>query len=91
MPQLVFGTHPRGVQTRMAIILLGALLVFGGLLYLAAQPIWRGRLSSVRRPSSAATEPTLEPAKPGAGFSLKDNWPGLALILVGGIFLLVGW
>lgn len=75
----------------MVVILLGALLVFGGLLYLASQPIWRGRLSALRRPSNAATEPTLEPAEPGAGFSLKDNWLGLALILLGAIFLLVGW
>lgn len=74
----------------MVVILLGALLVFGGVLYLAAQPIWRGRLSAVRRPSKAAT-PTLEPAKPGAGFVFKDNWPGLALILLGAILLLMGW
>lgn len=75
----------------MAVILLGALLVFGGLLFLAAQPIWRGRLSVVRRTSTVTTEPTLEPPKPGAGFALKDNWPGLALMLLGGILLLVGW
>lgn len=73
----------------MAVILLGALLVFGGLLFLAAQPIWRGRLSAIRRKSTAA-EPTLEPPNPGAGFAVKDNWPGLALILLGGILLLAG-
>lgn len=30
--------------------------------------------------------PTFEPPKRGAGFSLKANWPGLELILLGGIF-----
>jgi hypothetical protein len=75
----------------MAVTLLGALLVFGGLLFLVAQPLWRGRLSTARRTSAAAPEPTLEPSKPGAGFSLKDNWPGLAFMALGGVLLLVGW
>ena len=75
----------------MAITLLGALLVLGGLLFLVAQPLWHGRLSTVRRPSTAAPEPTLEPSRPGAGFSLKENWPGLALMALGGALLLVGW
>jgi hypothetical protein len=74
----------------MAIILLGALLVLGGLVFLVAQPIWRGRLSTARRPSAATPEPTLEPSKPGAGFSLKENWPGLALMVLGGGLLLLG-
>jgi len=75
----------------MLTILLGAVLMFGGLLFVAAQPIFRARLSSVRRTSAATPEPTLEPAKPGAGFSLKEIWPGLAMIVVGGILLLAGW
>lgn len=74
----------------MAITLLGALLVLVGLVLLAAQPIWRGRLSTVRRTPAATPEPTLEPPKPGAGFSFKANWPGLALMVLGGILLLVG-
>lgn len=72
----------------MLTILLGAILVFGGLIFLAAQPMFRARLSSVRRPPAA--EPTLEPSKPAAGFSMKENWPGLTLIVAGGILLLVG-
>lgn len=75
----------------MAITLLGALLVFGGMIYLAAQPIWRNRLSSAKPTSPAETKPTLEPSQPGAGFSLKDNWLGLAIMLLGGVFLLIGW
>jgi hypothetical protein len=78
-------------EAQMAVILLGALLVFGGLVFLMAQPIWSGRLSAVRQTPAAPEEPTLEPARPGAGFSLKQNWPGLALMAVGGALLLVGW
>jgi hypothetical protein len=33
---------------------------------------------------------TLEPRRPGAGFGLKNNWPGLALIALGAILLLLG-
>ncbi|MDQ8731594.1 hypothetical protein [Bradyrhizobium sp. LHD-71] len=73
----------------MAVTLLGALLVLGGLVLLATPPIWRGRLSDLRRTSAA--EPTLEPSRPGAGFSLKENWPGLALVVLGGALLLVDW
>ena len=32
----------------------------------------------------------MEPRQPGAGFSRKANWPGLLLILIGGILLLAG-
>jgi hypothetical protein len=78
-------------EARMAVTLLGALLVLGGLVLLAAQPMWQGRLSTGRRASEATPEPTLEPSKPGAGFSFKENWPGLALMALGFILLLVGW
>ena len=84
----------------MLVIWLGALFVLGGLLFMAAQPIWRGRLSEARRrkssavPRDAAMKPaepmTLEPRRPGAGFGLKANWPGLVFIVLGGILLLVG-
>ena len=84
----------------MLVIWLGALFVLGGLLFMMAQPIWRGRLSDARRTSSAVprkgahplrVEPhTLEPRGPGAGFGLKENWPGLVFIVLGGILLLVG-
>lgn len=73
----------------MLIIWLGALLVIGGLLFMAAQPIWHGRLSG-RRSRSTAADGTLEPRQPAAGFGLTTNWPGLALIAFGAILLLVG-
>lgn len=75
----------------MAVTLLGALLVMGGLLFLVAQPLWRGRLSTARRASAAVPKPTLEPSGPGAGFRLKENWLGLALMVLGGLLLFVGW
>jgi dipeptide/tripeptide permease len=74
----------------MLTVLLGAVLMFCGLLLLAAKPIFGGRFSSARRSSEATPEPSLEPPKPGAGFSLMESWPGLGLIVLGGILLLVG-
>jgi hypothetical protein len=79
----------------MLVIWLGALLVLGGLVFMIAQPIWRGRLSEARRRRTSSAVPrdtlephTLEPRRPGAGFSLRANWPGLVLIVLGGILLL---
>jgi hypothetical protein len=73
----------------MSAIWLGALLFISGLVLTAAPPIWRGRLSGGRsRPASQSG--TLEPPKPGAGFGLKTNWPGLALIVLGTILMLAG-
>ena len=79
----------------MLVIWLGALFVLGGLLFMAAQAIWRGPLSDARRRRTSSAVPrdtleprTLEPRRPGAGFGLKANWPGLVLIILGGILLL---
>jgi hypothetical protein len=71
-------------------IWLGLMLVIVGLLYVVAQPIWRGRLSERRRTGAAVPpDATLEPRRPGAGLDLRANWPGIALMLVGGILLLL--
>ena len=79
----------------MLVIWLGALLILGGLVFVMAQPIWRGRLSEARRRRTSSAVPrdtlephTLEPRRPGAGFSLRANWPGLVLIVLGGVLLL---
>jgi len=78
-------------EARMLVIWLGALFVLGGVVFMMAQPIWRGRLSDAsKRTSSGAPRDTLEPRRPGAGFTLKANWPGLVLIVLGGILLLAG-
>jgi hypothetical protein len=74
----------------LIIFWLGALLVASGVLFMAAQPIWRARLSGRRSRSAVVADRTLEPRRPGAGFSLRSNWPGLALIALGAILLLVG-
>jgi hypothetical protein len=74
----------------MILIWLGVLLVFGGILQMAFQPIWRGRLSGRRRLRAGQPSDTLEPARPAGGFELKSNWPGLALVALGAAFLLAG-
>ena len=84
----------------MLVIWLGAAFVLSGVLFMATQPIWRGRFSEARRkrasavPRDTARKPaepmTLEPRSPGAGFGLKANWPGLVLIVLGGILLIAG-
>ena len=63
---------------------LGALLVLGGVLYMARATIWRESLS---RP----TGDTLEPPRRGLGFlGLEANWPGILLMAVGAILLVSG-
>ncbi len=76
----------------MLLIWIGALLVFGGVLFTAAQAIRRGRLSDARRTRSGVDGVTLEPKgnATGGSFGLKVNWPGLALIALGAILLLAG-
>ncbi|WP_065752871.1 hypothetical protein [Bradyrhizobium paxllaeri] len=74
----------------MTLIWLGVLLVFGGVLQMVFQPIWHGRLSGRRRLRAGQPGDTLEPERPGGGFDLKSNWPGLALLALGAAFLLAG-
>jgi hypothetical protein len=75
-------------ETGMILIWLGVLLVFGGVLQMAYQPIWRGRLSG--RKGLRSGRETLEPERPGSGFGLKSNWLGLVLVALGGAFLFAG-
>ena len=73
-------------------VLLGAALVVAGLLYMAYQAISRGRMSDPS-PSATPTGATLEPSGPKVGrgaFDLRANWPGLALVVLGGILLVTG-
>ena len=73
----------------MLVIWLGVLLVLSGVLFMAAQAIWRGRLSG-RWSRSAVAGDTLEPRERGGGLGLATNWPGFALIALGAILLLAG-
>ncbi|MCA6104532.1 hypothetical protein ACVIHI_008247 [Bradyrhizobium sp. USDA 4524] len=72
----------------MTLIWLGVFLVFGGVLQMAYQPIWRGRFSGGRWLRSGRD--TLEPEGPGSGFGIKSNWPGLVMVALGGASLLAG-
>ena len=76
-------------EARMMVILLGALLVFGGVLYMVRAVIWRGSLSGPD--SGRPVRGTLEPRRRGVGFlGLETNWPGILLIATGAILLLSG-
>jgi uncharacterized membrane protein len=74
----------------MTVIIIGVLLVFGGVLYMAYKAIWRGRLSGASQRDSMVESTTLEPQGRSAAFDPKANWPGLALVALGTILLFVG-
>lgn len=68
---------------------LGALLIFGGLLYMARTTIWRGPLSG--RDSPRQVRDTLEPPRRGLGFlGIASNWPGIALMAAGAVLMASG-
>ena len=71
----------------MLVISLGTLLVLGGVVFMAEQAIWGGRLSGRLKRSPAAVG-TLEPRERGGGFGLATYWPGFAMIAVGALLLL---
>ena len=68
---------------------LGALLVLGGILYMARSGIWRGPLSGPE--SSRPVRETLEPPRRSMRFlGLATNWPGILLMAVGAVLLVAG-
>ena len=68
---------------------LGALLVLGGVLYMARAAIWRGSLSGPD--SSRPVRGTLEPPRRNLKFlGLAANWPGILLMVIGAILLMSG-
>lgn len=68
---------------------LGALLIFGGLLYTVRATIWRGPLSG--RDSSRPVRGTLEPPRRGLGFlGIASNWPGILLMAAGAVLMASG-
>lgn len=74
----------------MLVIWLGVVLVVAGIVYLASQAIWRGRMSGQGAPLSAPAD-TLEPPRQGMRFmGLAQNWLGILLVVVGGLLLLTG-
>ncbi|PZV33855.1 hypothetical protein B5V02_36945 [Mesorhizobium kowhaii] len=82
----------------MAVILIGALLIVAGIVYMALAVLSRGRLSDPTpfpappdgpTPNLATPGPTLEPRRRGLGFlGLSQNWPGLLMIGIGVMLLL---
>jgi hypothetical protein len=74
-------------EATMTYALIGALLVFAGVVYLAARAIWQGPL--IRRRRSAIATETLEPRRRGSIVSASD-WPGHVLIVLGALLLLAG-
>lgn len=75
-------------ETSVIQILLGAFLVFGGVLYMALQTIWGGRPGGRRPHRAGLPSDPLEPDRPAGGFGIKSNWPGLAMIAIGAALLL---
>jgi hypothetical protein len=74
----------------MLVIWLGALLFVIGIVLLAGQAIYRGRMSEPG-PAGLGSRNTLEPAHRGVRFmGLGSNWPGLLLVALGAILLLFG-
>ena len=74
----------------MAVILLGALAVVAGVVYMAGAAIWRGRMSDPT-PSRSGGGATLEPAHRGVRFlGLGLNWPGILMMVLGAVLLLGG-
>lgn len=72
-----------------SIELLGALLLLGGLVYMAGAAINRGRMSDPTANPNDAGKRTLEPRHRGVGFlGWRANWPGLVLAVLGAVLLL---
>ena len=72
-----------------ATALIGALLIFAGVVYMAIAAIRRGRLSDPSRNPGDTTDRTLEPRQGGLEFlGLAANWPGLLMMAVGALLLL---
>ena len=68
---------------------IGALLVIGGILYMARIAIWRGPLSG--RDSSRPARATLEPPRRSVRFlGFGTNLPGLFLMALGAVLLISG-
>jgi hypothetical protein len=78
------------MEAQLIVIYIGALLVIGGVLFLAYEAIWGGRLSGANRRSTIVERTTLEPKDRSVAFDLRANWPGFVLIALGAILLLAG-
>ena len=74
----------------MAYILLGALLLIAGVVYMARAAIFRGRFSDPGPNPNDTGRPTLEPRHVGLGLlGVRSNWPGIAMIVLGVILFVI--
>lgn len=74
----------------MLVIWLGMLLIVAGVVLLAGQAIYRGRMSEPG-PAGLGSRNTLEPAHRGVRFlGIGSNWPGFALAGVGAVLMILG-
>jgi len=76
------------METSIVLIWIGALLIICGVIYGAAQALWKGRLSDARAVRSGGEKTTLEPQQSPRAFSLKTHWPAFVMILLGAILIL---
>lgn len=76
------------METSILLIWIGALLIICGVIYGAAQALWKGRLSDARDGRSTGARTTLEPKQSPRAFSLKTHWPAFVMILLGGVMIL---
>ncbi|RJF92872.1 hypothetical protein [Sphingomonas cavernae] len=74
----------------MALIWIGMLLVFGGMVLAATRTMKRGRLSEARSQTATKRPDTLEPSGRGSRLSIKADLPGLGLMALGALLLLIG-
>jgi hypothetical protein len=72
----------------MSMILLGALLVLAGVVFLAVQVMRHGALSSAKQGTGRGAPQSLEPRRQGGIFDPRRNWPGYVLIFIGALLLL---
>jgi len=73
-----------------AISLIGALLLFCGVVYMARAAIYRGRMSDPQPNADDTADVTLEPRRQGTRFlGVKGNRAGLLMIAIGALLLLL--
>jgi uncharacterized membrane protein HdeD (DUF308 family) len=74
----------------LAVSLIGALLLMGGVVYMGWAAVNRGRMSDPEANPTDTSALTLEPRHRGLGFlGWRANWPGLLMVVVGGLLLLL--
>ena len=84
----------------MTVMVIGAVLLVAGVVYMAGAALRRGQLSDPHAESSGlmpgleaqgftASGPTLEPSRRGLRFlGITANWPGLLMLAAGAVLLL---